>query len=205
MKISVIIPCYGAPNAIVELHDQLKTVLSTLTEQYEIILVNDNCPKGSWEKIIEVANKDSNVKGINLSRNFGQHAAISCGIEHVTGEWAVVMDCDLQDCPSYIVRLFEKAQSGYEVVVARRVYRNESFFKKCLSWMFYKFLKMVLDVHMDHQVGNFGIYSKQVLSSIHAMGDRVRFFPYLVSWVGFRHTTVDVEQNLRTDGKSSYS
>jgi len=205
MKISTVIPCYGAPNTLPLLYEQLTSVFKDLNCDYEIILINDCCPQGSWQKILDISTYDKKVKGINLSRNFGQHAAISCGLDHAQGDWVIVMDCDLQDDPMYIKNLIHMTSKGYQVVQAKRTYRDERWFKKLQSWAFYKFLKLVLDVHMDYRVGNYGIYSKTVIKSIRSMGDKVRFFPYLVSWVGFPHAFIEITQKSRIEGKSSYS
>ena len=120
MKISVVIPVYGCKAALPELYRRLKASLSEITEDYEIILVNDNCPQNSWETIMEICQKDFQVKGIELSRNFGQMKAILAGLDYASGDWIVVMDCDLQDRPEEIIRLYQKAQEGYDIVFARR-------------------------------------------------------------------------------------
>ncbi|NUN06109.1 MAG: glycosyltransferase family 2 protein, partial [Bdellovibrio sp.] len=158
MKISTVIPSYGAPNSLKELHSRLIATFAQLNCQYEIIFVNDACPKNSWTKIQEICALDPHTKGLNLARNFGQHAAISAGLSQCTGDWITVMDCDLQDDPKYIPQFLQKAGSTYDVVLARRTHREEKFFKKLQSWLFYKFLSAFLDVKMDHQVGNYGLY-----------------------------------------------
>ena len=131
--ISIVSPVYRAESIVEELVRRLTESLSSITDQFEIILVNDSSPDNSWQKILEVAKKDSRVKGVNLSRNFGQHYAISAGLSLTKGEWVVVMDCDLQDVPEEIPNLYNKAVDGYDIVFAQRMYRIDNFFKKLSS------------------------------------------------------------------------
>ncbi len=136
MQISVISPIYGCRESIQELYEQLTSVLQKICNSYEIIFVNDNCPQNSWEVVSEIAKNDKNVKAIKLSRNFGQHYAITAGLDHCNGAHVVVMDCDLQDRPYEIEKLYKKALEGYDVVHGRRVERQDSFFKTFTSKLF---------------------------------------------------------------------
>ena len=112
MDISVVIPVYGCRAALRELYERLNTTLNNLVDSFEIILVNDNCPQNSWEEIEKICQEDERVVGIELSRNFGQIQAITAGLDFSTGDWVVVMDCDLQDRPEEIVNLYKKAIGG---------------------------------------------------------------------------------------------
>jgi polyisoprenyl-phosphate glycosyltransferase len=137
MDISVVIPVYGCRESLNELHRRLVDSLESITKSFEIILVNDSCPQNSWETVTEIATRDPRVLGVDLSRNFGQIRAITAGLEYATGDWVVVMDCDLQDKPEQIRRLYDKAKEGYDVVFARRAARKDSFFKKLANRVFY--------------------------------------------------------------------
>ncbi|WII71847.1 glycosyltransferase family 2 protein [Bdellovibrio sp. 22V] len=205
MKISVVIPTYGAPNSLSELHRRLVAVFAKIKCEYEVIFVNDACPFDSWSRIKEIQATDSKVIGLNLVRNFGQHAAIAAGLQEANGDWITVMDCDLQDDPSQIDNLLEVAQRGFDVVLARRAERKERPLKRLQSFIFYKTLSTFLDVKLDHRVGNYGLYSRRTIDAVNSMDDRVRFFPYLVSWLGFPTSYVDVTQHEREEGKSSYT
>ena len=108
MKISVVIPVYGCRKALPELHRRLTEVLLQVSSEYEIILVNDQCPQNSWEVIQQLCNSDHHVIGLEMSRNFGQMKALLAGLDHSTGDWIVVMDCDLQDRPEEIINLEEQ-------------------------------------------------------------------------------------------------
>ena len=140
--ISVVSPIYRAENIVTELVKQIIDSVSIITDSFEIILVNDFSPDNSWLKIIEECDKDIRVKGINLSRNFGQHYAITAGLNYVKGEWAIVMDCDLQDRPDEIPNLYRKAMEGWEIVYARRVERQDKFLKKFHPSFFTKYIRI---------------------------------------------------------------
>ncbi|ACB53962.1 glycosyl transferase, group 2 [Crocosphaera subtropica ATCC 51142] len=130
--LSVVIPVYKAQNCLYELYNRLKSSLELISHDFEIILVEDCGGDRSWDIILELAEKDTRVKGIQFSRNFGQHYGITAGLDHSDGDWVVIMDCDLQDRPEEIPRLYKKAQEGYDVVLARRRDRQDSFQKKYL-------------------------------------------------------------------------
>ena len=155
LLLSIVVPVYLSSGSLDELCWRLKESLSSISENYEIILVNDHSPDNSWEKISGIAKEDSRVRGISLSRNFGQHYAITAGLDFCRGKWVVVMDCDLQDMPEEIPKLFEKAQEGFEVVVGRRVERKDSFFKKMFSAIFYEVFAYFTGARVDKKIGNF--------------------------------------------------
>jgi len=203
--ISVVSPVYGAENIISELLKQLHENLSTITNNYEIILVNDCSPDNSWQKIVDECEKDERVKGINLSRNFGQHYAITAGLNYSQGEWVVVMDCDLQDRPEEIPNLYQKAQEGYDSVFAQRIKRQDSFTKRFFSKFFYAVFSYLTDTKQDPTVANFGIYNRKVIDAILTMKDYIRYFPTMVQWVGFRKYYLPVQHAERYDGKTSYN
>ena len=205
MKISVVIPVYGCREALPELHRRLVLAVSEITENYEIILVNDNCPQNSWEIIEEICKKDSNVKGIELSRNFGQMKAILAGLDYATGDWIVVMDCDLQDRPEEIPKLYKKAQEGYDVVFARRKTRKDNPVKVFLANQFYKVYRFATDGNYDGAVCNFSIVKRDVIKSYCQMREYHRGYVMYIKWLGYRQAVVDVEHNERYEGKSSYS
>lgn len=204
--ISVISPVYGCQTALYELYIRLKKTLEAhITSNFEIILVNDASPDNAWEAITELAGKDHRVKGINLSRNFGQHSAITAGLEKAEGQWVIVMDCDLQDQPEEISQLYAKAQEGYNIVLGRRENRNDNFLKRQFSKYFYKILAYLTDTKQDSSIANFGIYQKKVIKEICRMGDYARYFPAMVRWVGFKTTSITIEHAQRKDGKTSYN
>lgn len=127
---SIVSPVYRAEQIVPELVRRIRAAVETITQDYEIILVEDGSPDNSWQAIAAESKKEARVKGIQLSRNFGQHYAITAGLDHTNGEWVVVMDCDLQDQPEEIASLFQKAKEGYDVVLAQRKERQDNFLKE---------------------------------------------------------------------------
>ena len=202
---SVVIPVYGCKTSLTELYLRLERTLEQLNPDFEIIMVNDGSTDGVWETIIDLAQKDQRVKGINFSRNFGQHYAITAGLNYCNGTWVVVMDCDLQDQPEEIKKLYEKAIEGTLIVFAQRIKRNDSWLKRTYSKFFYVILGYLTNTIQDPAIANFGIYHKKVIDSILKMGDYHIYFPTMVRWVGFKYTKIPVSHAERNNGQSSYS
>ncbi len=205
MKLSVVSPVYRAKNVLVELVTRIKKSLPKEFSELEIILVEDNSPDNSWLKIEELAKIHPEVIGLKLSRNFGQHYAISAGLDHASGEWIVVMDCDLQDQPEEIEKLFEKTKDGFSIVLASRYNRQDSFFKRLVSKLFYRTLAYLTGSNQDETIANFGIYHKRVIEQVCRMRESIRYFPTMIKWVGFSSTKINVEHASRKEGKSSYN
>lgn len=180
-------------------------MLRTLGITFELILVDDGCPEDSWSQILECSETMPELRGIKLSRNFGQHYAITAGLDYSQGEWVVVMDCDLQDLPEEIPNLYKEAQKGYDVVLAKRMKRKDGFFKVLFSTLFFWILSYLSGKPFDSGVGNFGIYQQKVIASFKRMREPVRVFSVMVSWMGYKTYTLEVEHQVRSEGKSGYS
>ena len=187
-----------------ELVSRIEASVKPITNEYEIILVNDQSPDMSWRIITEICAKNPKVKGLNLSRNFGQHYAISAGLSKVSGEWIVVMDCDLQDRPEEISKLYAKAQEGYDIVYARRVDRKDKYLKRLSSTLFHSVFDYLSGTKTDKTIANFGIYKRQVIDTYNKMPEKARSFGTLIDYLGFEKTSVDVEHAERAEGTSSY-
>jgi len=205
VELSVVSPVYMGEDIVSTLVEKISSVLESMKLAYEIILVEDGSKDNSWLSILEECTKCKHVKGVKLSRNFGQHVAISAGLEHAQGNWTVVMDCDLQDDPKEIQRLYAKALEGYDVVLAQRLIRQDSKLKKLSSKLFYRVFGYLTGTEQDSTIANFGIYSRKVTKSIINMGDYERYFPAMVQWVGFNRTKIPVRHSRRHSGRSSYS
>lgn len=203
--LSVVIPVYKAENCLDELYSRLCLSLEIITSDFEIVLVEDCGGDGSWIKIVELARRDRRVRGIQFSRNFGQHYGITAGLDCCDGDWVVVMDCDLQDRPEEIPNLYKKALEGYDVVVARRGRRNDPFLKRFTSRMFYRAFSYLADMKYDEETGNFRIISRKVVGSFRGMRERLRFFGGLVAWLGYSTASVDVQHDERFAGQTSYT
>ncbi|SMG23619.1 dolichol-phosphate mannosyltransferase [Marivirga sericea] len=204
-KISVVSPVYRAEKIIPELISRIKESVENITMDYEIILVEDNGPDDSWQVIENLAQNDETIIGIKLSRNFGQHYAITAGLDASNGDWVVVMDCDLQDQPEEIPNLYSEALKGYDIVLAQRHQRRDSFFKRFFSAAFYRVLGYLTGSKQDESIANFGIYSKKVIDAVKSMRESIRYFPTMVKWVGFKSTKLKVKHNKRSEGETSYN
>lgn len=203
--ISVVVPVYKAETCLDELYRRLAQALQTISPNFEIVLVEDCGGDRSWEVIERLAKQDARVKGIQFSRNFGQHYGITAGLDHCNGDWVVVMDCDLQDQPEEIPRLYAKAQEGYDIVLARRGQRQDPLLKRFTSWAFYKLFSYLADIDYDSETGNFRIMSRKVVESFRKMREQLRFFGGLVQWLGFPTASIQVEHAERHEGQSSYT
>jgi dolichol-phosphate mannosyltransferase len=203
--ISVVSPVYHAEKIVLELVKQLHENLSKITDDYEIILVNDASPDNSWLAIAAECERDNRVKGINLSRNFGQHYAITAGLSYTEGEWIVVMDCDLQDRPDEIPNLYKKAQEGWDIVYARRAVRQDGFFKRFSSNCFNKLYAYLSGIKKDKAIANFGIYHSKVIAEYNKMKEYARSFGTLIQYTGFQSCAIDVKHGTRFEGNTSYT
>ncbi|WP_240376783.1 glycosyltransferase family 2 protein [Bacillus piscicola] len=202
--LSVVTPVYGCGECLIQLYNRLKETLQPITRHFEIIMVEDCSPDQSWNVIQQLVNKDNRVKGIRFSRNFGQHAAITAGLDQASGDWVVVMDCDLQDQPEEISKLYKKAQEGYDVVFARRYERQDTWLKRSGSRLFYKIYDYFTDGKTDPTIANFSISSHKVVENFRRLREQNRNFPLFLKWMGFHCAYVNVEHHERIHGKSSY-
>jgi dolichol-phosphate mannosyltransferase len=204
-EISLVSPVYRAENMLPELVSEIQKVMVKINKSYEIILVDDRSPDDSWLVMKSLSSKFPEVKSIRLSRNFGQHPTIMAGLSQAKGNWVVVMDCDLQDQPKEVEKLYNKALEGFDAVLAQRKDRKDSFFKKLSSKIYAKIYGYFTNTNYDYTVANFGIYKHKVIASVLEVNDYIKYFPLFVKFVGFHTTVIQVEHNSREDGKSSYS
>ncbi len=203
--ISVVSPVYKSEKIVDELVKRLSESLSKITENYEIILVEDGGGDKSWLKIEENCRRDKRVKGIKLSRNFGQHYAITAGLSRASGDIIVIMDCDLQDDPDHINKLLDEFGKGYDVVFTRRIGRKHSFFKMITAKIYNSLFKMFSDKNYDLNVGSMTMISSRVKDEFLKLKDQDRLYIQLIKWIGFRSTYVPVEHRERYEGSSTYS
>lgn len=205
MELSIVSPVYHGEKMLNELVQRIHAAIKELTDDYEIILVNDCSPDLSWQKITEICSHDKKVKGINLSRNFGQPYAITAGLSYAAGEYVAVIDCDLQNKPEDLPAMYRKAKEGYDIVSARRVVREDTFLKRLSSATFHKVYDFLSGFKTDKAVAEFGIYSRKVVKVYCSIPEYSRSFVELVHTLGFKKTTVDVLHDHRLEGESSYN
>ena len=204
--ISIIVPFYKSEKTVEPLYEALRVLEERIPgERFEFLFIEDCGGDGSWEMLADLASRDHRVKAVQFSRNFGQHYAISAGLELSSGDWGIVMDCDLQDNPDEIPRLYEKAMEGYDIVCARRGRRKDPLWKRCTSVFFAKTFSWLSGMKYDPEVANFRIVSRKVIDAYCSMGEKLRFFGGHLQWLGFQTAYIDVEHGARHDGKSSYT
>ena len=203
--ISIVSPVYRAEKILPILVSEINLVMERIGEDYEIILVDDRSPDNSWEVMKVLSSQNPKIKSIRLSRNFGQHSAIFAGLTKTKGDWVVVMDCDMQDQPKEIAKLYKKALEGYDIVLGQRENRKDKFLKKLSSKLFYKVFNYLSGANFDNNVANFGVYHQKTIKSILDMGDYVKFFSLFINWIGFKIVSIPIEHGEREEGKSTYS
>lgn len=205
--ISVVSPVYGAASLLHELVRRTTDALSDIPGGFEIILVEDHSPDESWAAIQAESKKDPRVRGISLSRNFGQQSAIQAGLDAARGTWVLTLDCDLQDTPEVIPVMLQKATSeNLDILFAARKNRRDGFVKKAASRLFYRLLGYLSETPVDPDVANFVLYHRRVVNAMKNLGDFYRYYPMINRWVGFRSATISIEHAARTDNRrSSYS
>lgn len=204
-EISVVIPVYGCEACLVALHQRLTEVLKNLVSEYEIIFVDDCGKDNSWYILEDIAKQDHQIKVFRLSRNFGQHAAITAGLSQSLGNWVVVMDCDLQDPPENIPYLYEEAIKGFDVVLAKRKEKKHPGFRKVTAKLYFKILNFFSDNNLDGEYGSFSIISRKVVNSFLKIKDIKRHYLFVLHWLGYKTSALEYKHSERYSGKSSYS
>lgn len=207
IDISVIAPCYNEEAGVDELVKRVKNVLKKLNFKYEIILINDGSKDNTWEEIKKNANKNSEVKGICFSRNFGQQCAVSAGLSECSGDLALIMDADLQNPPELLPQMLKKMEeTNADIVYGNRVRRKgDSWFKVITSKIFCKILYYLSDNIFHSDAGEFRIINRKVIDAVNSMPESLRFLRGLFSWVGFKHVAFDYICQERFAGKTHYS
>jgi dolichol-phosphate mannosyltransferase len=205
VEISVVVPVYGCAGCLKALHTRLTEVLSQLGVSYELVLVDDRSLDGGWDILRDIAQGDDRVVAIRLSRNFGQHPAITAGLEQARGNWIVVMDCDLQHPPEEIPRLYALARQGYAIVFAARRGAGHSTLRRLLSRGYFSVMNLVLKTDMNSDFSNFSIISRAVRDAFVRIKDKDRQYLMILYWLGFTHTTIEFQHTERYAGNSTYS
>ncbi|MBK6620352.1 MAG: glycosyltransferase family 2 protein [Saprospirales bacterium] len=203
--LSVVIPIYNEEGNIPLLHERWTRTLEEMKVGYEFIFINDGSRDRSVELLRELAQKDSHVKYIDFSRNFGHQIAVSAGLDHSRGEAVVIMDADLQDPPELLAEMYRKYKEGFEVVYARRRSRHgESWFKKITARAFYRLLSSLSSVDIPLDTGDFRIIDHKVVEALRKMPEKSKFLRGQISWIGFRQTFLEYDRQERHAGETNY-
>lgn len=206
MDISVVIPVFNEEKNLPVLYDRLVNVVTSITNNYEFIFVNDGSKDNSLNIIKDLSQKNPQIKYIDFSKNFGHQLAVFAGLEHATGNAVVVIDADLQDPPELINELYTKLQHGFDVVYAQREQRiGESWHKLLTAKLFYRFINRLSDVPIPLDTGDYRIISKKIKDIIVSMPEHNKFLRGQIAWTGFNQTSVLYKRDERYAGKTNYS
>jgi glycosyltransferase involved in cell wall biosynthesis len=206
IDISIIIPIFNEEANIDNLYKRLLNVILPITQEYELIFVNDGSTDGSFEKIKTISYVDDKIKFIDFSRNFGHQIAVTAGLDKSTGKAVVIIDADLQDPPEVISDLYKKLKEGYQVVYAKRKKRQgESLMKRITAKVFYRILAKITSITIPVDTGDFRIIERKVVDELKRMPEQQKFLRGQISWVGFKQTFVEYDRDERQFGKTGYS
>lgn len=203
--LSVVLPVFNEQGGLPEVYRRVKAVLVKTGLSHEIIFVNDGSRDGSWQVLLDLANRDRMVKAVNLSRNFGHQVAITAGIDASGGASVIVMDSDLQDPPELIEALLQKYREGFDVVYAQRRTRDgETWFKRTTARVFYRVIRRMTTVDMPIDTGDFRLMSRRVVDDLKRMQEQSRFVRGLVTWVGYNQAPVLYDRERRYGGDTKF-
>jgi len=202
---SIAIPVYQCSGCLEKLCERLEQTLEKLTDRYEIILVDDRSPDGSWDTILGLQSAHPAVRGVRLSRNFGQHIAITAGLAAAKGDLVGVMDCDLQDPPEMVAAMYAKILEGYDLVISRRTARSHSLWRVLAARIYFFLLNRTTQEKVDGNYGSCSLLTRKVVDAYLRFNERERHYVFVLRWLGFKLGSVDYEHQERAAGKSSYS
>ena len=203
--LSVVIPVFNESSLVQELISRVKSNTILITEDFELIIVDDGSMDNTWELIEIEANRENRVKGVKFSRNFGHHYAITAGLHSATGDWVVVMDGDLQDRPEVIPELYKKAVSGFDVVFVSRQNRPEKLYYRIAQKLFYWLLRSLSGINFDSRQANYSIINKKVVEAFKNFSEHARFYGSTIKWLGFKTSFIMADHGIRHSGKPSYT
>lgn len=204
-RLAVVIPVYQAEETLDALIGELVPILSRLTPDFEVLLVDDGSTDASWAAIERAVASDVRIRGLRLIRNFGEHVAITAGIDHVNADRIVVMACDLQDDPAAIEAMVRKADEGYQLILVRRIARQDAWTKRLLARIFYALISLLFHVHYDYRVGNFRLITREAADFFRQHRERARNVNAIMALMDVRTAYLDVRHRPRRRGRSTYT
>jgi dolichol-phosphate mannosyltransferase len=205
-KIGVVVPVYQGEPTLAELHRRLVAELSALTDDWEVVFVDDGSRDRSWVMLEEFATRDARVRAIKLVRNFGEHVAITAGLDHADADHTCIMACDLQDDPAALPAILGAARTtGADLVLTRRMQRQDPLLKRMLARMFYATVRFFVKVRYDHRVGNYRFLSRRAVAYFREYRERTRNVNAIMAIMNVPTAIVDVQHQPRAGGTSGYS
>jgi dolichol-phosphate mannosyltransferase len=203
--ISYISPVYNSEETLWDLSQSLVRVSKKNKYKYEIILIDDGSQDRSWREIQKICSKNSNIRGIKLSKNFGQHCAVTAGIQKARGEILIILDCDMQDDPNDIPRLIEKKKQGYDVVITKKIIKKHSIYRKISVKIYFYLLNKFSDIKLENDLGTMVLFTRKVANEFIKISEYHRSYTLILAWLGFNRGSINVKQNDRLKGNSSYT
>jgi polyisoprenyl-phosphate glycosyltransferase len=203
-ELSVVVPVYGCAGCLQTLYERLCRSLEGISE-WEVVFVDDASPDGAWDTLERLAAGDERVRALRLSRNFGQHAAITAGLADARGGWVAVMDCDLQDPPEEIPALLARAHDGFDVVLTQREQRTQVWHRRVAARAYFRIRNALLGQSISAEHSTLSVISRGVVDAFLALGDRDRQYILILDWLGFRRLVVPLAHGERHEGSSSYT
>ncbi|MGW1725158.1 glycosyltransferase family 2 protein [Streptomyces sp. NPDC002306] len=208
MLISIVAPCYNEEDVIERFHDQVQRVADDLLPRghdMEFVYVDDGSRDRTLAELKRLADRDSRVRYVSFSRNFGKEAALLAGLRHASGDSVIVMDSDLQHPPELITRMVELHEQGFDQVIAKRTRGGDRMLRTVTARLYYRLVNRLVDVELVDGAGDFRLLSRRVVDAILALTETNRFSKGLFAWVGFPGTTFEYENAVREHGRSSWS
>jgi dolichol-phosphate mannosyltransferase len=205
-RLTIVAPCFREEAGLKELHRRVTlSAQAVVGNDFELILVNDGSPDGTWAGICALGDLDGRVVGVNLSRNHGHQLALSAGLSLARGDRILMLDADLQDPPELLPQMMRALDEGADVAYGQRTHRaGESLLKRVTAALFYRLLRRLTDVNIPQDTGDFRLISRRVLEVLKDMPESHRFVRGMVSWVGFRQVALPYERQPRMSGTSGY-
>ena len=204
-KLGVVVPVYRGESTLEELHRRITATLAALTDDWQIVYVDDGSADRSWP-IVEGFAASPRVTALRLIRNYGEHVAITAGLDHVDADHAIIMACDLQDDPAALPALVDAARTtGADLVLTRRLRRQDPLLKRTLARLFYAVVQFFVKVRYDHRVGNYRLLSRRAVTLFREYRERTRNVNAIMAIMGVPTTTIDVQHQARAGGTSGYS
>lgn len=205
-RISIIAPIFNEYETIPALVQRLAETASKREDlDWEFIFVNDGSKDGSRELLGECASKDSRIKIVHLSRNFGHQLAVTAGLDAVRSDIVAIIDADLQDPPEVLLEMIKEVESGYNMVYGtRKMRQGESWFKLLTARVFYRLLEKMTSVPIPLDTGDFRVMDAKVLTALNSMREQHRFLRGMVSWVGYKTKPYYYDRDVRHAGETKY-
>lgn len=204
-RLSLVVPCLNEELSLEHIYEAVTECASQIPAEIEFIFVDDGSTDGTLDALRKLSARDSAVRYVSLSRNFGKEAAMLAGLEHATGDAMVIMDADLQHPPHLLARMYELHLQGYDQVVARRDRHGDTFLRTVLSRTFYRFVNKWVDVQLTDGVGDFRLLSRRAAGALISMPEANRFSKGMYSWIGFNTVMFTYQNRARRDGHSKWS